>query len=338
MKETSYYSKLEDKKVQCLLCPHHCIIAEGKSGICLTRINNNGILVSANYCRPVSTAIDPIEKKPLFHFYPGSVIFSTGPNGCNFKCSFCQNYEISQMVLDTREVSVRDIVTMVEDSGSIGIAYTYSEPYIWFETIMETGAKIRELGLKNVMVTNGYMEPEPLNELLKIADAMNIDIKSMNPDFYRRICKGSLDPVLRTCEQVKKAGCHLEITNLLITEENDSEKEMHTLTNYIAGNLGTDTPLHISRYFPRFKMEHPSTPMMELNRAWEIARDRLQYVYVGNVLTGNKEDTACPSCGALLIRRSDYSVRMLPELGRKEIDGTTYGICASCGHLTNIRL
>ena len=332
MKEASYYTVLENNGVRCELCPHYCTMREGRRGICLTRENSGGTLNASNYCRPVSTAIDPIEKKPLYHFFPGSSIFSTGPSGCNFKCSFCQNYEISQQALNFPEIPVGRFVQMVEESAAIGIAYTYTEPAVWFETIMDLGPKVRERGLKNVMVTNGFIEERPLSDLLSVIDAMNIDIKSMNPAFYRRTCKGSLAPVLRTCEIVRKAGCHLEITNLLITGENDDPAETEDLAKFIAENLGPDTPLHISRYFPRFHMDHAPTQPASLERAWEIARKRLDYVYLGNIGASDKENTLCPKCGALLVSRQGYTIRPSPILGRRPDDQTGKPLCAKCGH------
>ncbi|MGA2506250.1 MAG: AmmeMemoRadiSam system radical SAM enzyme [Chitinispirillaceae bacterium] len=335
MKEAAYYSKLPDSRVQCILCPHRCKIRDGQQGFCITRENIGGKLIAANYCRPVSQAIDPIEKKPLFHFYPGSTIFSTGPNGCTFKCSFCQNCEISQEKITTHEIPPEKLVRMVAQSESLGIAYTYSEPTIWYETIMDIGPRIKLLGLKNVMVTNGYIEPQPLADLLSIVDAMNIDIKSMNPSFYRRLCKGSLNEVLRTCETVKKAGCHLEITNLLIPDENDDPKETESLAGFIANHLGADTPLHISRYFPRYRMDHATTPSALLERAWAIAHDRLDYVYVGNVATGDKENTLCPGCGEILISRQGYEIRLTKNLS---ITPGNRPHCAKCNRPISIVL
>lgn len=328
MKKAAYFTSLTDKKVQCTLCPHHCTIADGKHGICLTRQNRNGALYSANYCRPVSTAIDPIEKKPLYHFYPGAAIYSTGPNGCTLKCSFCQNYEISQHILPTREIPLDKFTSSIINSNTKGIAYTYSEPYIWFETIMDIGTKIKDHGLVNVMVTNGYMEPDPLKELLTVVDAMNIDIKSMSQDFYRKLSKGDLAPVLSTCETVKK-HCHLEITNLLITDENDSEEEIGKLVDYIAINLGKDTPLHISRYFPRFKMDSQATSESSLLTACEIAKDKLDYVYLGNIYAGDKANTFCPSCNTLLIKRNGYNTVVTENLIKKSAGNC---VCKECGY------
>jgi pyruvate formate lyase activating enzyme len=332
MKIAAYFTPTSDKKVQCNLCPHHCSVSDGKQGICLTRRNRDGILYADNYCRPISMAVDPIEKKPLYHFYPGRAIFSSGPNGCTFKCKFCQNHEISQTVLSTRELKPDEFVKQTRKSNSIGIAYTYSEPYIWFETIMDIGPKIKDLGLVNVMVTNGYMEPEPLEDLLTVVDAMNIDIKSMNEQFYKHLCKGSLTPVLNTCEKVKK-HCHLEITNLLIPGENDSEEDIQKLADYITGYLGEDTPLHISRYFPRYKLGNQPTEESSLFNTWEITREKLQYVYLGNIVSGNKGDTFCPTCNTLLVKRSGYSTKISKDLGKGLDNKCT---CLKCGSSINI--
>jgi pyruvate formate lyase activating enzyme len=279
-------------------------LTPGKTGVCLTRKNINGSIVPLNYCRPEAGALDPIEKKPLFHFYPGEYIYSLGPTGCSFKCSFCQNYAISQVVrLFTPELTPQQIADKVQ---GIGMAYTFTEPYMWYETIMAVAPLIKARGMKNVMVSNGFMEPGPLAELLKVIDAMNIDIKSMNPQFYKRICKGQLDPVLRSCEQIKKAGCHLEISNLLIPGENDSCEDITKLAKFIHINLGKDTPLHIAKYYPRYRMDVPETPDSKIFIAQHIAMGFLDHVYVGNVPEDN--DTICPKCGKVLIHRHGYTV------------------------------
>ncbi|MDD5674733.1 MAG: AmmeMemoRadiSam system radical SAM enzyme [Chitinivibrionales bacterium] len=332
MHEALFYTPLENGKVRCELCPHFCLLTKGKSGICLARKNIDGKLVSLSFGRPVSTAIDPIEKKPLFHFYPGSQIFSTGPSGCTLKCAFCQNYSISQKMQPAEEQTIAVIIDQIVKSRTLGVAYTYSEPYTWFETILQIAPCVQEQGLKNVMVTNGYYNPGPLKQLLPFIDAMNIDIKSMTESFYKSICKGSLAPVLQTCETVKKK-CHLEITTLLIPGENDSPEEIGKLTDFIATNLGTDTPLHFSRYFPRYRLAKEPTPAATLTRAWEIARSKLSYVYMGNISSGDGENTYCPSCNNLLIDRKGYRVRLagLKPEGR-------FGACANCGFATNIVL
>jgi pyruvate formate lyase activating enzyme len=227
--------------------------------------------------------------------------------------------------VQTREISAEKFAQMIISSGTIGIAYTYSEPYIWFETIMDVGKIVREAGLKNVMVTNGYMEPEPLAELLKVVDAMNVDIKSMNPKFYKELCKAELAPVLRTCETVKK-NAHLEITNLVIPGENDIDEEFSLLVDFIANNLGKDTPLHLSRYFPRYKLKTPPTPEKTLVRAMEICSQKLDYVYVGNMSAGDMENTYCPLCKSLLIERTGYMVNIKP-LFKKAGKGASCGKC-----------
>jgi pyruvate formate lyase activating enzyme len=321
------------KRLRCDLCPHHCILTDGKTGICLVRRNIGGVLYTLNYCRPVSVALDPIEKKPLYHFYPGSSIYSTGPSGCTFKCLFCQNSEISQNVVPAKEIPAADIVNDVIRSRTIGIAYTYSEPFTWFETIMEIGPRAKEHGLQNVLVTNGFMEPGPLAQLLEFVNAMNIDIKSIRPAFYRRLCKARLEPVLRSCEQAKKQ-CHIEITNLLIPGKNDSEKDIKDLVDYIAANLGKDTPLHFSRYFPRHKLDLPPTPSSSLRRAKEIACDKLDYVYVGNIELDDCSNTYCPSCKTLIIKRSGYDVSV--ETPLKKNPGDNKAICSHCNFQTNI--
>jgi len=333
--EALCYSVLlqKEKKIRCDLCPHHCILTDGQTGICLARRNTAGVLYSLNYCRPVTAAIDPIEKKPLYHFLPGTQIYSTGPSGCTFKCLFCQNCEISQKFVHAKEVPASRIAKDVVDSNTIGIAFTYSEPFTWYETIMEIGPIVREHGLKNVMVTNGFMEVVPLANLLAFVDAMNIDIKSIRPAFYRRLCEARLEPVLRSCEQAKKK-CHLEITNLLIPGENDSEKDIEDLVDYVAGNLGKDTPLHFSRYFPRHRMDLPPTPASSLKRAQEIARSKLDYVYVGNIDLDECSNTYCPSCKELLIKRCGYAVSMEAPLEKNSSTGMAR--CGNCHYQTNI--
>jgi pyruvate formate lyase activating enzyme len=326
----AYAETLDEGKVRCHLCPHRCLLTEGKRGICLTRANHAGRLVTQNFCRPVSLAVDPIEKKPLYHFLPGSTIFSTGPNGCTMKCAFCQNCDISQQVRPVAYMGPARLLAEVMQSGSAGVAYTYSEPFIWFETIMAVGPRVRENGLANVMVTNGYMERGPLAELLGVVDAMNVDIKSMDPAFYRRLCKADLSPVLNACTQIKAAGCHLEITNLLIPGENDSAADVRRLASHVAGDLGRDTPLHLSRYFPRNRMRHGATPPASLLRAYDIASEYLDYVYLGNIQSDGKADTRCPECGAVLIKRDGYSVRFAGDFARPK------ATCPGCGAGTNV--
>jgi pyruvate formate lyase activating enzyme len=328
--EATYYSVLDAAQhiIRCDLCPHHCVLANNQTGICLVRRNDNGTLYTLNFCRPVSSAIDPIEKKPLYHFFPGSSIFSIGPSGCNFKCSFCQNHEISQYLLMPKQETPEALVRAITDSKTIGVAYTYAEPSIWFETIMAIAPTIKDLGLKNVLVTNGFIEKALLLELCNFTDAMNIDIKSMNPLWYTQQCKARLEPVLRTCELAKK-HCHIEITNLVIPQENDSLEMIEKLSGFIAESLGKDTPLHFSRYFPHYKMHKQPTPIVTLQKAKELAEAVLDYVYIGNAMIPDASNTFCPTCKACLIWREGYQTLLCKDLGKDKTGKT--GLCKSCG-------
>lgn len=326
MKEAAHYQKLPDGQVQCFLCPHQCRIREGGHGICRTRQVKEGVLYALNYAQVASLAYDPIEKKPLYHFFPGSTIFSMGGNGCNLGCLFCQNWEISQSQVPTRRVEPAHAVELAQAYGSIGIAYTYSEPLVWFEYVLDCSRLARQKGLKNVLVTNGLINPEPLEQLLPWIDALNIDVKSMSEEFYRRFCKGPLAPVLRTAEAASRVSL-VEITNLIIPTLNDKEEDIRSLVDWVAERLGPETPLHFSRYFPHYQMQLPPTPLETLRRAWQIGKEKLSYVYVGNVLDPATNSTHCPHCGHLLVGRDGYRVR---EVGFKA------GKCSSCGRSVRI--
>ena len=285
MKEALYYKKLNNDSVQCLLCPKLCKIKEGKSGFCGARENIGNKLFSNIYSRVSSMGMDPIEKKPLYHFYPGSLILSLGTIGCNFACPFCQNWQISQeRNVPTHEMSPSEAVKKALETSSIGIAYTYSKPMIWYEYVMDTAKLAREKGLKNVLVTNGYINEKPLKELLPFIDAMNIDLKAFDEKFYEEICKGKLETVLKTIK-TSSASCHVEITNLIIPGLNDTTRHFENLVNWIAKNIEVDTPLHFSRYFPHYKMKTGSaTPIETLNQAYKIAKKKLRCVYLGNIM------------------------------------------------------
>jgi len=323
----SYQKKLNShNKVECSLCPANCKLDEGKYGICGARFNRNGKLVTENFGEIVTARIDPIEKKPLYHFYPGSVIFSTGANGCNFKCDNCQNWEISQEKVPTRFVSPEDLAEQAGWKGSIGIAYTYTEPLIWFEYIARVGRLIKEAGMKNVLVSNGYINREPLNDLIPVIDAANIDLKGMRTEFYRKVCKGKLEPVLETIRRLHEAGVHLELTNLVITDLNDSPDDFNKLTDFIAG-LSPKIPLHLSAYYPTYKMDKPPTSPARLLEAYDIAAEKLDFVYLGNVMLPGKSDTICPNCKETAIKRERYQI---------DVSGLKDGNCASCGQDLNI--
>ena len=285
MKEALYYKKLNDDSVQCLLCPKLCKIKEGKSGFCGARENIGNKLFSNIYSRVSSQGMDPIEKKPLYHFYPGSLILSLGTIGCNFACPFCQNWQISQEHnVPTQNMSPSEAVEKALERSSVGIAYTYSEPMIWYEYVMDTAKLAKEKGLKNVLVTNGYINEKPIKELLPFIDAMNIDLKAFDEKFYKEICKGELEPVLKTIK-ICSTSCHVEITNLIIPRLNDTTRHFENLVNWIKENIGADIPLHFSRYFPHYKMKTSSaTPIETLEQAYEIAKRKLRYVYLGNIV------------------------------------------------------
>jgi len=323
--EARHYQKLENGSVQCLLCPHLCRIAPGQTGLCRIRSNNGGRLGAQSYGQVVSPVMDPIEKKPLHHFYPGSQILSTGPNGCNLACSFCQNWEVSQQESPTEAVEPRQLVEQAVNEGSVGIAFTYTEPLIWFEYLMDVCPLARQTGLKTVLVTNGTISPEPLKELLPHIDAMNIDLKSMDDGFYKKVCRGDLDTVLKTIE-LSRPSCHIELTNLVIPGLNDSSRDMEALVDWVY-RLDPLIPLHISRYFPRYKMDTQSTPESTLKKYYNLARAKLKYVYVGNVQIEGTEDTYCPGCGQVLIKRSGYRI---------SLEGLKGQDCKKCGRRADI--
>lgn len=283
MKEALYYERLAGKKARCRLCPHECIISSGAKGACGVRINKDGTLFSEVYGKTTGIALDPIEKKPLYRYHPGEYILSLGTKGCNLHCDFCQNWHISQ-VLDapTEDTTSEEVIKKAKEFKSFGIAYTYNEPFIWYEFVLDTAKLARKNNLENVLVTNGFVNIEPLEEMLPFIGAMNIDLKSFNEGFYARICKGALKPVLDVIKRSARS-CHIELTALLIPTLNDSEAEMRGLVDWIHNNLGPEVPLHLSRYFPCYRMGLPPTSVESLKKAEEIAKEKLRYVYLGNV-------------------------------------------------------
>lgn len=282
-KEAAYYEKLDKTKVHCHLCPNECIISDGKIGACGVRINEKGKLFSLVYGKMTSMALDPIEKKPLYHYHSGESILSIGTKGCNFHCTFCQNWQISQdLSVPTEDITSEEIVAKAKEYGSFGIAYTYNEPFIWYEFVLDTAKLARKNSLENVLVTNGYVNMKPLEEMLPYIGAMNIDLKSINEDFYRKVCKGSLNPVLDVIKRSAKS-CHIELTNLIIPTLNDSEDAIRGLVDWISENVGDEVPLHLSRYFPCYRMEIPPTPISTMKTAERIARAKLKHVHLGNV-------------------------------------------------------
>ena len=301
--------EMEGELGRCGLCPHGCVIAPGKSGVCRARMNVDGRLILTTYGACSSIHVDPIEKKPLFHFHPGKQILSLGSLGCNLSCGFCQNWQISQSSVGARFLSPRDAVQMASAvPGNLGIAYTYNEPLMWYEYLMDTAPLVQQAGMLNVLVTNGEINERPLRELLPFVDAMNIDVKSMDEDFYRTVCRGPLEPVLRAVEIALDVGVHIEITNLLIPGLNDGPDQIQRLVDWLA-DLDPAVPLHITRYHPDYRMREPgATPPETLIAARKMALTELRHVYVGNMHIPGAEDTICRSCGNTVIARMGYSI------------------------------
>ncbi len=309
MEEARFYEKLGDKKVQCHLCPHECVIADGKKGVCRVRENQSGTLYSLIYQQLSSHSVDPVEKKPLYHFHPGSSAFSIGTIGCNLSCDFCQNWEISQGTVSTYTMTSEEVVELTKHYGCESIAYTYNEPIIWYEFVYDTAVLAKKEGISNILVTNGFIREEPLRNLLPLIDALNIDVKAFTDAFYRKLCHAKLSPVLKTTEIAKKHSW-VEITTLLIPGENDSPEEIKALVDWVA-SLGAETPLHFSRYFPNYKLNLQSTPVETLERARSLALEKLRYVYIGNVWGHEGDNTYCYNCSEPLIRRRGFSVSVV---------------------------
>ena len=322
MKKALYYKKLENNKVQCELCPHNCIISEGKTGICFGKRNIKGELFAENYSKTISLSMDPIEKKPLYHFYPGKDILSIGPNGCNLRCKFCQNYHISQERSPTKEITPEELLQYCEQTDSIGVAYTYTEPFIWYEFIFDSAKLLQENGKKVVLVTNGTINEKPLKKILPLIDAMNIDLKAFTDEFYMKYSSGDFETVKNTIK-ICASQIHIEITNLIIPELNDSKREIQNLVDFIA-SIDDEIPLHFSRYFPAYKLQKPPTPPDTLQTAYEIAKKKLKYVYVGNIHLSNSSNTFCPECGELLINRNGFYAKVI------NID--EQNCCKTCHH------
>ncbi len=329
----SLQEPLPDGRVRCLACPRYCAIPPGLRGACGTKVNVDGVLCEVNYSKVSSVAMDPIEKKPLFHFYPGSWVYSIGTVGCNLFCDHCQNWQISQPGVRPedfpwlRTLTPEDAVRQASELGAVSIAYTYNEPTIVsLEWVLETARLARRAGLKNVSVTNGYWSREARELLAPLMDAANIDVKAFSDEFYRRVTKvTSLRPILETVEHLKREGVHVELTYLIIPGLNDSEEEIRSFARWVVERVGEDTPLHFSRFHPDFRMlDRPATPLKTLEMAHRVARDEgLKFVYLGNVPGDPREHTYCPRCGARVIERYGFDVHgcRLTEDGR----------CASCG-------
>lgn len=312
---------------ECILCPNRCVIGEGQRGRCLARGMVGGRLVSFSYGVVVAAGHDPIEKKPLYHFCPGRSIFSVGSFGCNLFCRFCQNSEISQKEVPGRSVSPDELAILaLSRADNIGVAFTYNEPGISFEYIVDSAPKLKESGLKTVLVTNGYFEPDPWKELCGVTDAMNIDLKGFTEEFYHDSCGGQLSTVLDNINTAYEAGVHLELTNLVIPGLNDDAGTFERMIQWISV-ISPAVPLHISRYFPRHLETRPSTSSETLMRLYEVARKRLDFVYLGNIDTEAGSDTVCPGCGKVLVRRRGYEAELVVS-----------GSACDCGRETQLRM
>ena len=314
-----YFTEQSNDKVKCTLCPHSCVISSGERGICGVRENIEGRLYSINYGKASSISIDPIEKKPLYHFYPGNKILSLGTFGCNFACDFCQNWQISQKEPPLRNITPEEVVEIALGKDLDQIAYTYSEPMVWYEFVKETSKIASEHHISNVLVTNGYINPGPLAELLDYIDAANVDVKAYRDGFYQQFTGGSLSPVLKTVEKMS-SEIHLEITTLIISDLNDDLNQLSELFSWLSG-LNKGIPLHLSRYFPNYKMNRSATEIKKMKEVYELAQEYLDHVYLGNVNIKNTTDTYCPSCEDKLINRGLYSTK------NKVDDGS----CPYCG-------
>ena len=328
LKEAMYYEKLDDDRVKCFLCPFKCEVRPTERGICRVRVNYDGVLYSLVYGKAAAVHVDPIEKKPVFHMLPGSLAFSIATAGCNLGCIFCQNWQLSQAFpenLDTTDLTPEDVVNAAIRTGSKSIAYTYSEPTIFYEYMFDTAKLARKKGLKNIWVTCAYIEEKPLRKLSKYLDAANVDLKGFSERFYREAPLGSLQPVLDALIVLKEEGVWTEITNLLVPTMNDDPEMIRNMCKWIVNNLGTDVPVHFSRFHPDYKLTNlPPTPIETLTMARSIAREEgLEYVYLGNVRGLGEGVTTCPNCNRVVLSRIGFTI-----IENNLRDGT----CRFCGH------
>ena len=335
MKEAMWYKKLSDERVRCDLCSHRCVINNGKRGICGVRENKEGTLFSLVYGKVIASHVDPIEKKPLFHFYPGSYSFSIATVGCNFKCTHCQNSDISQMPIDNNRIMGQDIlpekiVELALRGDCQSISYTYTEPTVFMEYALDVAKIAKDKGLKNVYVTNGYMTEEVLNEVYPYMDAANVDLKGFTEEHYQNVCGARLKPVMDTIRLMKQLGVWVELTTLIIPTINDSEDDLRRLAEFIV-SIGREIPWHVSRFHPTYKMNNlPPTPVQSVIKARQIGLEvGLRYVYTGNIQGDDGENTYCYNCGKVLIERIGYNIGQVHVKSSK---------CSFCGADVDIEL
>jgi len=328
MKEAMLYTKRVDGKTECMLCSRRCVIADGKRGFCNVRLNRDGTLYTCVYGSVIARHVDPIEKKPLFHFLPGTFAYSIATMGCNFRCYFCQNWEISQYLDEDgtppgTPLPPERAVEEASRTGCSSIAYTYTEPTIFFEYAYDIAVLAHEKGIKNIFVTNGYQTPETIEKMKGVIDAANVDLKSFSEEFYRKVCSARLRPVLEAIRLMYEVGIHIEVTTLVVPRKNDSDEELTEIASFLA-DISADIPWHVSRFYPNYRdLATPATPRETVRRAVRIGRQQgLRYVFAGNLPGEGDEDTVCPKCGETVIARSGYSTNTLRLRGN---------LCGNCG-------
>jgi pyruvate formate lyase activating enzyme len=329
VREASFYEKHDDHEVRCRLCRHLCLIPDGKRGICGVRQNSGGVLYTLVYGKPCSWHVDPIEKKPLYHFFPGSKAFSIATVGCNFRCLHCQNHEISQLPREEKRItgfamSPEEVVNQARSEGCRSISYTYTEPTMFYEYAFDIARLAKEAGLANNFVTNGYIEEEPLVAIRPYLDAANIDLKGFSSAFYKKVCGANLEGVVASIGKYKSLGIWIELTTLIIPKHNDSEAELKEIAKFIANDVGRETPWHVSAFYPTYRLtDSPRTPPETLIRAREIGIEAgLRYVYTGNIPGLDGESTYCPNCKKAVVERWGFSITRY---------NIKTGSCAFCG-------
>ncbi len=335
MKEAYLYKKLKDKKVKCLNCAHYCLLSENQTGICGVRKNIDGKLYALNYGKVIALNTDPIEKKPLFHFMPGTFSLSIASPGCNFRCLNCQNWEISQAPrlfkkIEGTDMKPHEIVEIAKQNNIPSISYTYTEPTIFLDFAYDIAKSAKKEGIKNIWVSNGFLSKESLDFISPYLDAANIDLKGFSEEFYQKYTGGRLTPVLETLKRIKEKKIWLEVTTLVVPSLNDSDKTLHSIAKFIKEKLGSETPWHVTQFSPllSWKLKSiPETPIETLKRTWKIGKEiGLKYVYTGNIPGLETENTSCPKCGALVIKRVGYSIKRFDK----------NGYCPKCGEKIDI--